>query len=578
MGHGSSFALMSGLAITLVAALVGGFAARALRLPVLVGYMMAGIVIGPYTPGFIANEQTVFSLAEIGVALLMFAVGVQFSLKELSHVRRTALVAGSIQILGMVLFGIPVAHLIGWNGYEGLYLGCIMALSSTAVVMRVLEERGELGTAHGTLMMGLSLVQDLAVIPMVLLLPVAAGLQPSGGAATTLVWTLVKATFFLAAMVIVAARLVPPILARVASVGSRELFLLALVCLCLLAGGAAETLGLGMALGAFIAGIVVSESEYAHESLSQIRPLRDVFASVFFVSVGMLLDPQQVVRHWAAVSAVVAAIIAVKAGLLIALIRLLGWRGRTAFSVGFGLANIGEFSFVLLTLGRANELISSEMIGVANASAMVTLMAAPFLLRSAPLAFRGMLHIPWLSRMVCGRHETSETAWLPSSPSAKDHCIIAGSGRIGRYVSDALLAQSVPQVVIDFDAVAVGRRRERGVPVIYGDATSEDVLRIARPASARLAIVSLPEQASAEAVVRLLRKMAPDLPIIARVHSGGDMAAMVRAGADAVIHAEFEAGAQMVRETLARLAVPPVSIDEYIRKLREERYGRRELT
>ena len=285
-------AFLFNLGIALGAALLGGLLARLLRLPVLVGYLLAGIAVGPHTPGIIASAATVKVVAKLGVALLMFAVGVHFSLDELRAVRRTALLGGGVQIVATVLLGLALGMAFGWGTFGGLFFGCALALSSTAVMMKVLEERGEIGTAHGKVMLGILVVQDLALVAMVVLLPaLALFVQDGAGALSVVGWALLRAALFLAAVVLLATRAVPALLHLVARAGSREVFLLTVVSICLVTALAAEEAGLGIELGAFLAGIIVSETDYAHEVFAQVRPLRDVFDSLFFVSIGMLLDP-----------------------------------------------------------------------------------------------------------------------------------------------------------------------------------------------------------------------------------------------------------------------------------------------
>ncbi|HEU4753226.1 MAG TPA: cation:proton antiporter, partial [Armatimonadota bacterium] len=297
---------LTALGTALLAALAGGIVARLLRLPLLVGYLLAGVVVGPHTPGIVADEQTVRPVAQLGVALLMFAVGTHLSLRELGAARRIALIGGGGQILGTLLLGFALGVALGWGLYGGVFLGCALALSSTAVVMRLLEERGELGTAHGTAMMVVLVVQDLAVVVMVALLPSLAQISTGGaGALTGVGLSLLKAGLSVTLTVALAMRGVPALLRRVAQTGSTELFLLVVVCICLVAGYLAQLAGLSLELGAFLAGVVISESDYAHEVFSQVRPLRDVFASLFFVSVGMLLNPGAVSRYWVPVLLVV---------------------------------------------------------------------------------------------------------------------------------------------------------------------------------------------------------------------------------------------------------------------------------
>lgn len=565
------------IGIVLVAALLGGLVARALRLPVLIGYLLAGIVIGPHTPGFIANEETVKTVADLGVALLMFAVGVQFSLDELNHVRRIALIGGGAQILGTVALGLGLGVLFGWGVYGGLFLGCALALSSTAVMLKVLEERGELGTAHGNSMLGILVVQDLSLVLMIILLPALSAFATDGAKALVGVGiALLKALLFLLITVLMATRGAPALLNRVAKTGSRELFLLTVVCLCLVAGYAADQMGLGLALGAFLAGIVVSESGYAHEVFGQVRPLRDVFASVFFVSVGMLLNPAFVLANWGIIAAVVLTILIGKALVTMIALRLLGAPGRVVVLTGLGLAQIGEFSFVLATIGAARGLIPPDVSNVILSSALITILLAPFVFGAGGALYQRAITIPALARLLEQRSPTDDgagpdTAVPPETP-VRTCVLVLGAGRVGRYVSDALREKDVAHVVLDYDVNATARLKENGVRVVYGDVTSETVLDQVTPRSAQLAVITLPEAATTEITLRLLKQMAPDLPVLVRVHRGNDIPRMRAAGADAVIHAEFEAGTEMIRQGLDRLGFPDGEVDTYLDGVRQHRY------
>lgn len=572
--------LLGEVGVALLAALLGGILARALRLPVLVGYLLAGVAVGPYTPGFIADETLVRLVADLGVALLMFAVGVHFSLDELNQVRRYALVGGAVQIIGTIVLGLLLGLAFGWGVYGGLFLGCALSLSSTAVMMKVLEERGELGATHGSILMGILIVQDLSLVLMIVLLPAFADVQGSGTASamTGLATALLKAVLFVGAVILLAARVVPAVLDRIARTGARELFLLAVICLCLVAGYAADRMGLGLALGAFLGGLIVSESPYAHEIFTQVRPLRDVFASLFFVSVGMLLNPAFLVENALIVAAVVLAIVIGKAVIAMLPLVLLGVQMRTVLLVGLGLAQIGEFSFVLATVGSANNLIPAEISGVILSSALITILLTPFIYGSAGPLYLGLRRVRSRMRAKRGLVPAEESAeamtMRPARPSTVPpaRVIILGCGRVGRYVSDALRAKDVPHLVVDYDANAIARLKENGVPVVYGDATSEIVLEKAGPEQAELAIVALPEAATTEMVVRCLKEIAPNLPVVARVHRGQDIPRMRAAGADAVIHAEFEAGTEMIRQGLDRLGFSDPEVDSYIEGVRQHRY------
>jgi CPA2 family monovalent cation:H+ antiporter-2 len=463
---------MANVAGALLAALAGGIVARLLRIPIIIGYLVAGIVVGPHTPGLFADEASIYAVAKLGAALLMFAVGVQLSLKEMAAVRLTALRGGAIQIVGTILLGILVGLALGWRPYESLYLGCALSLSSTTVMMRILEERGETGEGHGAVMMGILVVQDLSLVVMVALLPALAASRAEGAAALGSVAVSVLRAFLVVGVTWVAAfRGVPLILDGVARTGSRELFVLTVVCLCLLAAYGAHEAGISLELGAFLAGLAISESRFSHEVLTQIRPLRDLFASLFFVSIGMLLKPAFLLEHLPAVATVVASILVGKSLISSLAVYACGWHGRTALLAGMGLAQIGEFSFVLAAIGSDKRLISPELTSVILTSALVTLFCAPFMFAAAAPLYGLLNRVPAVSRFLNRRQ-------LPLAASAVHgetgpRVVILGSGRVGRHVSDTLRHIGVPHVVVDYNTKVVEHRRRRGVPAVFGDASSE---------------------------------------------------------------------------------------------------------
>ena len=380
--HDVGFILNVGVA--LLAALIGGAIAHAFKLPVLIGYLVAGLVVGPYTPGITARPDVIHSVANLGVALLMYAVGVHFSLDQLRAVRRTSLIGGGLQIAGTVALGTLIGIALGWGAYAGLFLGCAISLSSTAVMTKILEERGETSTAHGQVMVGVLIAQDLC---LVLIAPVLLALG-TGSAPSTVARALIIGGLLLALTLLLAVRVVPAIMKWVTRTGSQELFTLTAVGICIVAAVMAEKAGLGMALGAFLAGLVISETDYAHELFSQIRPLRDVFAALFFVSVGMLLDPKFLLANWLPVTAVVLAILIGKAAITALAIRFSGQPGRVAVFAALGLAQIGEFSFVLAGLGADHKLIPADVSRVILAAAVITLMLAPFVYQAADPLYR----------------------------------------------------------------------------------------------------------------------------------------------------------------------------------------------
>jgi CPA2 family monovalent cation:H+ antiporter-2 len=387
---------------------------------------------------------------------------------------------------------------------------------------------------------------------------------------------LLKALIFLGGTALLATRGIPALLERVTRTGSRELFLLAAICLCLLAGYTADFMGLGIALGAFLAGMVVSASGYAPEVFNQVRPLRDVFAAVFFVSVGMLLDPRFVAAHWPVIAGVLLTILIGKPLVTMIPLSLLGVQGRTTFLVGLGLAQIGEFSFVLATLGAARGLVEQEVAKVILSAALLSILIAPFVYGAAGQLYLSAMRIPALARLFSRSPDEANPAIGHEGTGTGNRVIVIGAGRVGRYVSDALRAKDLAHVVVDYDGNAVARLRQNGVPIVFGDATSETVLEQAEPEQAPLAVIALPEATTTEMTLRQLKQMAPKTPVLVRVHRGIDIPRMRAAGADAVIHAEFEAGTEMIRQGLDRLGLPDSEVDAYLEDVRQYRYRHEE--
>jgi monovalent cation:H+ antiporter-2, CPA2 family len=562
---------LTNLGIALLAAMVGGFAARLFKMPLLVGYILAGIVVGPHTPGVTADSHAVHEVARLGVALLMFAVGVQFHLEDMLAVRKIALVGGGIQIGGTILLGWLVGLALGWGHYGGLFLGCALALSSTAVMMRILEERGELGTSHGTVMLGILVVQDLAVVVMVTLLPSLATLAQQGTSALAgLALSILRAGVSVTLALLLARRWIPALLQRAARLNSPELFLILVVCVCLGAAYLAQLAGLSLEIGAFLAGLVISESDYAHEVFSQIRPVRDIFASLFFVSVGMLLDPQFLAGHVPAVLAVVATILVGKALLSGIPIYALGAHGKTAIFAGLGLAQIGEFSFILASMGSDRKLIPVEEADVILSAALITMLLTPVVYGASSPVYGALTAIPSVSRLLNREHGKIGPAHHDGEVAPR--VVLLGCGRVGKHVSQALSARDIPHVVVEYDATVVARLRSVGIPVVYGDATSDSVLAEATTESIELAVVALPEESMTPMAVRQLRHLYPGLPIIARVHHGINIPRLRAAGADDVVHAEFEAATMIIRHGLARLGCDEPETEEYLGAIRRERY------
>ncbi|MEN9933430.1 MAG: hypothetical protein RLZZ387_9 [Chloroflexota bacterium] len=549
------------IALILVAALVGGFVAQRLGQPLILGYIVAGVLVGPNTGGpTVVEIHDIELLAEIGVALLLFALGLEFSLRQLSPFRWIAFVGTPIQMLLSIGLGVGIGVALGWSTYAAVWLGAIVALSSTMVILKTLMAQGTQGTRASRVMLSMLIVQDLAVVPLMILLPELDNLEDG---LPQLGWAGLRALLFVAAMVLVGTRIIPWVLRRVAAWNSRELFTISVLAVGLGVGYATYLAGLSFAFGAFVAGMVLSESDYSHQALSDIVPVRDVFGMLFFVSVGMLLDPAFVVANLGPILLVVAAALLGKGLIFAGVTRAFGYRREVPLAVGLGLFQIGEFSFVLARAGLGEGAISTDQYALVLAAAVVTMVLTPFATRtSSPLL--GLV----------GRWRGTppfEPANLPA-PDLSDHIIIAGYGRVGRYTADVLQRLGLPFVILERDQRRADEIKAAKLPVIYGDASSPVVLEAAGVHHARLMLVVVSAAIDVELVVRQVRRLHPELHIVARASRLRQLEELRGLGIHEVVQPEFEAGLELVRQTLLHFDMPASEIERLSDGVRREQY------
>ena len=550
------------IALILVAALLGGVVARWLGLPLILGYILAGVIVGPNTGGpTVGDVHEIELLAEIGVALLLFAIGLHFPLGELRPVRRIALIGTLIQMLLTIAFGYGIGLLLGLGDSEAIWLGALISLSSTAVVLKTLSEGGVLNTLSGRVIIGMLIVQDIAMVPLLILLPelgnVGEGLSELGVAA-------LEAALFVAGMALFGTRIFPWLMARVASWNSRELFLISVVAVGLGVGYGTYLFGLSFAFGAFVAGMVLSQSDYSHQALADIGPLRDVFAMIFFVSIGMLLDPAFLLDEAAIVAAVVLAVFLFKGLLFAGLTRAFGYGNIAPFAVGLGLFQVGEFSFVIARVGIDVEAISPRTYSIALATAVITMSLTPFATRAAPILYGW-----WRERFPT---EPLKTVDLPETV-LKDHVVIVGYGRVGSFVARMLQDLEQPFVVVDVDPSRVDTARESKIPIVYGDATAEPVLEAAGVGEARLVLVTVPDPVGARLVVERARALKPDVHIVVRSTSAEQLEDLSRLGVYEAVQPELEAGLELGRQALAHLGIGAGEIQRFSDRVRRELYA-----
>lgn len=555
------FLFFRDLVLAVGAALVGGVVARRLGQPPLVGYLVGGILIGPHTPGPVSDVHRVSTLADIGIVLLMFELGVEFPVSRLQRVRVIAIGGGLLQIVLTGLAAAAVARGLGFGVIEHVFFGAVVSLSSTIVALTLLLERGEMDTPHGDITVGICLVQDLSLIAMMVLLPAWAAAE--GGVGIPLLLALGKTLGLFGGAYFVASLLLPILFAAVARLRSRELFLLMVVLVVLGTTVTLAALGLSPALGAYLAGIVVSRSHYSRQVLAELVPSRDLFASLFFVSVGMLVDPLLLWRHPGTLLAVIGLITILKAGVSALVVRVFGYPAGTAIMAGLLLAQVGELSFVLAKLGVDAGFLSADLYGVVLGGALISIVLNPVLLRHAA---------PWLARRPARPLETPSplASALPEASRLVGHVVICGCGRVGSELVAQLRPRSVSYVVIELNPLRVDELRRQGEPCLFGDASNFHILRAAGVERASLLAITHYDAAAAETTVRRVLEIHPSLKIIARAHYPTDVQRLRKAGVAEVVMPEFEAGLEFLRWTLGHLGVSPAEADALIQRRRAE--------
>lgn len=536
----TNLALLLSLAVAFAAALVGGVIAARLRQSPILGYLVAGLVIGPFTPGFVADAETTQLFADIGIILLLFGVGVHFSLKDLVRLKVVAGGGGVAQVALTIAVGMLLGVALGWSPLAAFFLGSAAAISSSAVLAKVLEERGEEGSEHGTISLAWMVVQDLATIMLVVLLE---GLSNGEGDVVTNVATAtVTAAVFVGVLLVVGVRVLPWLLDRVAALQSRELFLVAVVGLSFGTAFLAEEVGISLALGAFLAGLVLSESDLAHHVLGEIGPARDLFAVLFFVSVGMLVDPRVIAAQLPVFGLLVLLIVGVKAALGVTTLLVLRYPPRTALLVGAGIAQAGEFSFLLAQIGREANVLSQERFTLILGACAASIVVAPLLFLVAE-RLAGRFESRWT-------HRPFQDSAVVASPLYRGHVIVCGHGRVGGTVTRLLRQWGVRVVVVDEDRDTVHRIRAGGDPVIFGNAANPYVLDAAGVRGASGVVVALPEALDARRVLTEVRQRNPDVDILLRAHSDAEQEFLMEHGATEVVVAEEELALEMVHHTL----------------------------
>jgi CPA2 family monovalent cation:H+ antiporter-2 len=572
------FDLILTLGAGLTAALVLGYITQRLSLSPIVGYLLAGIVVGPATPGFVANKHLADQMAEIGVILLMFGVGLHFHIEDLLAVRRVAVPGALVQSLVATLLGCAVGRLFGWSWSAGIVFGLEISVASTVVLLRVLTDNNDLHTPKGHIAVGWLIVEDLFTVLVLVLLPVVvapaiAANQPPQFAnlAITLSWALFRIAVLIAAMFLFGVRLIPWLLTQIARTRSRELFTLAVLVIAVgLAVGATQWFGVSPALGAFLAGMVVGQSEFSSRAASDALPMRDAFAVLFFVSIGMLFDPLFFLSSPLIIVATLAIILIGKPLAALTIVVVMRYPFTVALSVAMALAQIGEFSFILASLGRQLAILPESATSAIVAAALISISLNPLLYRSVGWIEKLVKRYPRLSTWLI-RPVSLEPA--RESPTGASSVIVVGYGPVGRSLVRMLQENEIEPTVIELNLDTVHRLRDEGIRAVYGDATRRETLEEARLSDASSLILTSAGMHDGDEAIRLARELNPVIRVLARSDYLREIPAIRRAGADAVFSGEGEVALTMTELLLRQLGATEEQIDRQRQRIRDELFG-----
>jgi CPA2 family monovalent cation:H+ antiporter-2 len=558
------FAILHQLVILLAAAVLIIYVSQKIKLPPVVGFLLTGILIGPGGLALVKDTETIAVLAEIGVVMLLFMIGLEFTLDRLKRIQRNFWLGGGLQVLLTISAAVLILVFLKVPLKEAVFFGFLVSLSSTAVVLKILADRGETDAPQGQLSLGILIFQDMAIVPMIALVPILSGIRAASP--TAILTRFLVGGAAMAAVFIVARYLMPRLLHLIVGTRIREVFLLTSLVVCLGMAWLTSSLGLSLALGAFLAGVIISESQYSHQVVSDILPFKDVFNSLFFISIGMLLNTAVVWHSRLIIAAILGSVLVLKAAIVVLTVRLLGHSPRIALVTGLALAQIGEFSFVLAGVGQANGLLPDDVFQLFLASSIMTILATPLLIQVSPaLAARTERTFKWKAR---GSEPGKDTAG-----KLRDHVIVAGYGLNGKNLAHVLKEAGVPYVILELNPETVGQAAEEREPIIFGDVSSRTILREAGIERARGMVIAISDPAITRRAVRAARDMSRAVFLIVRTRYAAEIDELFSLGADDVIPEEFETSIEIFTRVLDKYHIPRNIIDAQVKVLRGECYG-----
>jgi len=559
--------LLSDIVIILGLSVVVILLFQRFKLPTILGFLATGVIAGPHGLSLITATQDIEILAEIGVILLLFIIGMEFSLRNLALIKRTVLLGGTVQVLGTIVLVALVMRLLNYNLGEAFFMGFLIALSSTAIVLKLLQDKGEINSPQGRVVLGVLIFQDIVVVPMMLLAPLMAGGAQNIG--LELLFMALKGVFIIVFMLISARYLVPRMLYLVARTKSKELFILSVVVICFAVAWLTSSLGLSLALGAFMAGLIISESEYSHQATSNILPFREIFTSFFFVSIGMLLDFHFMLDHLPVILCFTLVVFLLKTLVATIAARLLQYPLRISLLVGLSIFQVGEFAFILSKTGIAYGLLTEETYQYFLCVSLLSMAITPFI-----IGYSQKLSMSISSLLSANQDEPPfATTDSPSDfPNLSDHIVIIGYGINGRNVARAAKYANIPYVIVELNAVTVKHERQQGEPILYGDAVHGNILFHVNIHQARVVVVAISDPEATRRITASIRQLSDKVHVIVRVRFVQEMEENYILGADEVIPEEFETSIEIFTRVLSKYLMPRDQIESFTNKIRADNY------
>ena len=560
----TSIVIIFGLSICVL------FACYRLRIPTIVGFLLTGILCGPSGLRLVQASKDVELLAQIGVVLLLFSIGIEFSLKQLLSIKKAVLIGGTLQVVLTVGAVSVIAIQFGRSLPEAVFLGFLLSLSSTAIVLKRLQEKAEVESPHGKISLGILIYQDLIAVPMMLLVPFLSGAMRHPGVSIGMLG--LKLGLIVLVLVLGIKWVVPGVLFQAAKTRSREIFLLTIIVICFSVAWLTSTLGLSLALGAFLAGLIISESEFSSQALGSILPFRDVFTSIFFISIGMLFDLHFFLLHPLLIAFVSVGVLVIKSMVAGAASSFLGFPIRTMVQVGLALSQIGEFSFILMQSGLDFHLIDKNTYNLFLGVSIITMALTPFIMGGGNFLTNFLLQLPLPARLKSGLKEQSNPVLSVAAQSLRDHLVIIGYGINGRNVARAAKVAGIPYCILEMNPDTVRKEKSRGEPIYYGDAINEEVLLHVDVHRARVLVVAIPDPVATRRVIEASRKLGPLVHIIARTRFFQEMAPLYALGASEVIPEEFETSVEIFTRVLHKYLVSRDKIERFVAEVRSDGY------